>query len=738
MHLSPASLPDFGTVSRKHRLLPFLGGVLLAVGAPAFVSADSPPDDEPAVLEPIVVTAQRREQSLQDVPVTVTAFTGEFVQENGIVDIRGLQGLTPNLSIKSNGEREAAVFIRGIGSIAPGIGADPAVGIFIDGVTASRGENATAAFFDVERIEVIKGPQGTLFGRNASAGVISITTNKPRLESTFGHAMGGVGDEGQLRGQFVANWALSDAWALRLGGNHVSRDGLIDNELTGRDLLDINSNQLRAQLLGRPGNAWETTLLFEAIDAENNDAIFTNADAFSPTTRQNEAPRKEELESTRLIWTNTWDLGGRLELTSITGYYDHDVSIIPVDADATEIPAITFVAPSAETFFSQELRLNGSTDSTDWFVGASYFGQELSFDTDLRYDEVILLDLLGLGALCASPDVPPCGIQSEIPFGSIDVDSVAVYGDLIWSFSESARLTFGARYTRDEKAMDYANPRTAGVLGALDAQIFGPVTDGLVPASDAWSSFDPRIALDWDLTERTTLFANLSKGYKSGGINRQVDAFLPDPQNLVIFDEETVLAFEIGSKSRFLGGRASLNASVFYSDYQDFQLETLANLLPAIFNVGDVEGYGLELEGRWLATDSLELAATYAYLESEVVDSEFEPELVDNATPQSPQHSASAQAAWTLPGDVGEWRFSGTWTYTDDFWFDIFNTLEQSALHLFDLRAGLTASSGRWQIAAFVNNLTDEEYFTERFVFLDVANRRAPGRLYRAEATWYF
>jgi iron complex outermembrane receptor protein len=478
--------------------------------------------------------------------------------------------------------------------------------------------------------------------------------------------------------------------------------------------------------------------MIEVINAKNNDAIFTDVDAFAPTTRQNEAPRKEELDSTRMIWTNTWALDGDLDLTSITGYYDHDVWITPVDADETEIPAITFVAPSAETFFSQELRLNGSSGSTDWFIGASYFDQELSFDTDLRYDEAILLNLLGLGAFCDSPELPPCAIQSEIPLGSIDVDSVAVYGDLIWSFSKVARLTIGARYTRDEKAMDYANPRTAGVLGELDAQIFGPVTDGFVLANDAWSSFDPRIALDWDIADGTTLFANLSSGYKSGGINRQVDAFLPDPQNLVIFDEETVLAFEIGAKSRFLDGRATLNASLFYSDYEDFQLETLANLLPAIFNVGDVEGYGLELEGRWLATDSLELAATYAYLESEVVDSEFEPELVGKATPQSPQHSASAQAHWTLPSDVGEWRFSGIWTYTDDFWFDIFNTLEQSAHHLLDLRAGLTATSGRWQIAAFVNNVTDEAYFTERFVFLDVANRRAAGRLYRAEATWYF
>ena len=713
----------------------------LAIAVSLGVNAEAQQDSESIdlVLEEVIVTAQKREQSLQEVPLTVNAFTGDFVEENGVVDIRDIEGLTPNLSIKSRGETEATVFIRGIGSLAPGIGADPAVGIYIDGMTASRGTNATAAFFDVERIEVVKGPQGTLFGRNASAGAISIITNKPDLEGTSGRVMGGFGNEGQLRGQFVGNWALNDAWAVRIGGNHVSRDGLIDNELTGQDLLDQNSNQVRASLLGLIGDNWETTLMFEAINAKNNDAIFTDADAFADTVRQNPAPRKQELDSTRLLWTNIWGLGSDMDLTSITGYYDHDVWVTPVDADEIEFDIATFIEPQTNTTFSQELRLNGSVGSVDWFLGGSYLTEELGFETDLRYEEGIVLDLLaGLGELCLDPELPECTYQSETPFGENDVTSYALYGDFTWSITDSFRLTVGGRYTRDEKDMFYANPPTDGILGVVDGQIFGPITDGPVFASDSWSNFDPRLAIDWDLGESTTLFASFAQGYKSGGINRQVNTFLPEMQMLNTFDEEVVKSYEIGTKSRFMDGRASLNASLFFNDYEDFQLETFANLLPEVFNVGDVESKGLELEGRFLVTQNFELAGTYAYLDSTIDSSDFEPGLVGNDTPHSPEHSASAQAHWYIDSGIGEWKLSGIWTYSDNYWFDIQNSLEQPSYQVLDLRASLTGQNGNWQIAGFVDNAADEEYFVERFVFLDVANRRAPGRLYRVELSWYF
>ncbi len=693
---------------------------------------------EARVLEEVIITAQKREQTLQDVPVTVSAFSGSFIEESGAKDIRDIAGLTPNLSIKSRGETESTVFMRGIGSLAPGIGADPAVGIFIDGMTASRGTNATAAFFDVERVEVVKGPQGTLFGRNASAGAIAIITNKAELDENYGHVMLGVGDQGQLRGQFVGNMALGDNWAFRIGGNYNTRDGLYKNTFTGQDVLDQNTGNVRLAASGIISDTWDMDFMVEAVNAKNNDVIVTDADAFASKISQNKAPRKQELKSARAIWTNKWSLGESLELTSISGYYDHDAWVTPVDADEVDVPIVTFIEPQTNTTYSQELRLNGSTDRIDWFMGASYLKEELGFTTDLYYEEGIVLDLLaGLGFLCDDPDLPACGYQSETPFGENDVTSTAIYGDMTFALTDTVGLTVGARYTKDKKKMFYDNPQTDGILGVLDGQIFGPITNGHVYASESWSSFDPRVALDWDFSDSTTLFVNLASGYKSGGLNRQVNTFLPEQQILNPFDEESVMAYEIGTKSKFMDGRASLNVSLFYNDYQDFQLETLVGLVPEIFNVGDVETSGIELEGSIMATDNLQLAATYAYLDAEVKTS-IDPAILGNRTPNAPKHSASAQAHYYIDTNNGEWKLSGTWIYSDTYWFDIFNTLEQPSYNLFNLRAGYEAGSEKWGVAGFVDNATDEEYFTERFVFLDVANRRAAGRLYRVEFTYRF
>jgi iron complex outermembrane receptor protein len=706
---------------------------------PVAFAQNSEQQENNMVLEEVIITAQKREQTLQEVPVTVTAFSGDFVTENGVQDIRDIQGLTPNLSIKSRGDTEASVFIRGIGSQAPGIGADPAVGIFIDGMVASRGTNATAAFFDVERIEVVKGPQGTLFGRNASAGAISIITRKPELEESYGSVMLGLGDQGQVRGQFVGNIAAGDNWAFRLGANYSKRDGLYYNAATDQEMLNVNSRQFRLSALGLISDNWEMTFLVEGIDAKNNDVIVTDEDAFAAVIRQDRAPNKQRLESTRFIWTNKWNIGEAMDLTSITGYYDHDVNVTPVDADMFEFDIVTFEEPQTNETFSQELRLNGSSESVDWFVGGSYVDEDLSFRNNLRYEEGIVLDLLaGAGFLCDEPDLPECTYRTETPSGTNRTKSYAIYGDFTWHMSDRWALTAGARYTKDKKNFEYDNPYTGGILAAIgEAQIFGPVTDGPIYADDSWSSFDPRLAIDFAATDNTTIFASIASGYKSGGFNRQTQEFLPDEQTIHSFDEETVLAYEFGTKSVLMDGRANLNFSAFYNDYQDYQLETLVNLLPQVQNVGDIKSRGIELEGKVLVTQNFELAGTYAYLDSEVKRS-LVPELVGMTTPQSPRHSASAQAHYYIASGLGEWKLSGIYTYSDDFWFDIFNTLEQDSYGLLDLRVGLTPDSGRWMIAGFLDNATDEEYFVERFEFLGTSNRRAPGRLWRVEFTLNF
>lgn len=713
------------------------------------------PANAAATLEEVIVTAQKREQGLQDVPIAVSAFNGEMVTEAGVKDVRDLAGLTPGLSIKSRGETEGAIFIRGIGSAAPGIGADPAVGVYIDGLYAARGTNATAAFFDVERVEVVKGPQGTLFGRNSSAGAISIITKKPDLEENSGSIMIGVGDEGQFKYELIGNLAISDNLGFRLGVKHDERDGLYENSTNGHELNDRDHTNVRASLL-YDVDGYQSHFSVEYVDMSNSAAFVSAAQAFDDKIALNDTPDDQMLESWRVNWTNTWDLNDNMTLTSITGYYTHDVNVTPVDADLVDLFVASFEEPQGADFFSQEIRLNGSTDNIDWFVGASYSNEQLDFVNDLRYDEAIVADLFGLNGLDVAngnacdgsanfdldgdsvgdtgllTGLPTCPVTSETPSGDGETDSYAVYTDITWHATDTVDVTFGVRYTQDSKEIIYNNPATTGLLGALDFQIFGPITPGKLKADDDWSSVDPRLAINWNITDTTSLYVNVAKGYKSGGLNRQLD---PVSGTILPFDEESNLAYEVGVKTKFWDSRAMINAAIFQNNYEDFQLEELLNLVPQVDNVGDVDVTGLDLDFRVLVTDNLEIWGSFGYLDTEVDASGSSRD--GNDTPQAPETSGSIAAKYIVPMENGELQLSITWQYSDSFYFDLANTLEQDSYDQWNARIAWNNDS--WGIALVGENLGDEEYLAEQFEFLDPQTSiRAPGRYVRAEVSFNF
>ena len=701
------------------------------------------------VIEEVIVTATKRAESAQDIPLSISAFTGAQLEEAGVKDIRDISAQTPGLSIKSRGETEGSVFIRGIGSAAPGIGADPAVGIYIDGLYAARGTNATAAFFDVERVEVVKGPQGTLFGRNASAGAISIITRKPEIGENYGSALAGFGDQGQQKYEFIYNAGLSDNMAMRFGVKHDKRDGLYKNSTNGDDLNGRNHTNARLSFLYDNQQAYTSNFSIEVVDMSNTAAFVTAADAFADTVALNDAPAIQTLESKRLNWTNAWDFNDNLTLTSITGYYTHDVNVTPVDADLIDFFVASFQEPQDADFFSQEFRLNGSTDSVDWFVGASYVKEELSFINDLNYDEFVVADLFGLHDIDVEGDacngeidlgdgngpfpVPLClASVSETPSGKGETTSMAVYGDVTWHATELLDVIFGVRYTEDDKKIVYNNPATAGVLGALDGQIFGPITPGPVPADATFSSTDPRLALNFQLTDNVMVYGSAAKGYKSGGLNRQLD---PVSQTVLPFDKEENLAYELGIKSSVWGGRGQINAAIFSNEYEDFQLEEQLNLVPQVNNIGDVDVSGFETDFKFLLSDSFELWGSIGILDTKVKNAP-DTSRNGNKTPQAPEKTASLALKYTTDMGSGDFDASALWAYSDEFYFDLANTFKQEAYNTLDLRAAW--SNDRWGVALIGENVTDEEYLAEQFLFLDVTSIRAWGALYRAEFTLNF
>jgi iron complex outermembrane receptor protein len=696
-------------------------------------------------LDEVVVTATKRAESLQDIPISVSAFTGEQLEAAGVKDIRDIAGQTPGLQIKSRGETESAVFIRGIGSVAPGIGADPAVGIYIDGLYASRGTNATAAFFDVERVEVVKGPQGTLFGRNASAGAISILTRKPELGDNYGRALVGFGDEGQQKYEFIYNAGLGDTMAVRFGAKHERRDGLYQNSLNGQELNGRENTNARLGFLYDGGGMYNTFLSAEYIDSTNTAAFVSTADSFADSVALNDAPNDQTLESLRVNWTNNWAFGNSLDLTSITGYYTHDVNVTPVDADLVDVFVADFEEPQTADYFSQEFRLNGSSDAIDWFVGASYAKEELGFQSNLSYDEFIVAALFGLndldqgnGDACdggidfdGTGDVPvPVCINpaTETPNGDGETESVAVYGDLTWHLSQNFDVVAGVRYTRDEKSMTYNNPPTDGLVGGLDAQIFGPQTPGPVSASTDFTSTDPRVALNWFATEDVMIYVSGAKGYKSGGLNRQYD---PTVGTIEPFDKEENTAYELGIKTTLFSGRGQINAAVFANEYENFQLEDLRDLVPRVRNIGDVDVSGAEVDFRFLLSDAFELFGSLSLLDTEVTQS-IDADLVGNMAPLAAETTGSLGAKFTTAVGSGDFDVQAVYMYSDDFYFDIQNTLSQPSYSTIDARAAW--ANDTWGVALVGENLGDEEFLAESFGFLDITNIRAWGRLIRLEA----
>jgi iron complex outermembrane receptor protein len=694
------------------------------------------------VLEEIIVTAQKREQSTQDIPIAVNAFDSDFINKSGIVDTADLVAYTPGLNGQSYQDTESVFTVRGIGTQAFGVGADNSVGMFIDDQPIGRTTLVGTSFFDVERIEVVKGPQGTLFGRNASAGAIAIHTNKASTDASSLYFKIGGGNEGQELFEGTGNWAATDRLALRLAGRYEKRDGTFEDANTGDELNDRDHQNLRGAIHYNFTDAVYADLVYERLEVDNRTAATFLDNAFDDKISINRQP-KQEIESDRATLRFVWDVNDSMTLTSNTSYLDYDMTAVPVDADATDTFVINLFEPQEGEQFVQEFRLNGTSERIDWFVGASYIQEDIASQTTYQWSDFILVQALVEDfTLCESTGL--CEEFVEQPnFADTDNTSMAVYGDLAWRLGDRTTLTVGARYTQDEKDFSLNQPLPDSVFGLLAGDaLIKSATAGTITDDDTWSSFDPRIALDFALTDDVLLYASVASGYKSGGFNSNPDRLLAEgvSQKPGSFDEESVIAYEVGVKSRFWNDRAQLNAALFYNDYEDFQIEDNANLTILIQNAAEVETQGLEIDGNFLLTENLSLIATYAYLDAEFKEGSFSGiDISGNRMPRSPENTASIILDYSRPiGDAGEWNVRGEYVYSDSFYFDALNEFEQDSYGLVNARLGWRSGSGRWGVALIGENLADEEYFVHQTLVLDPLGFPGMGRMYRLELTANF
>lgn len=692
-----------------------------------------------AMIEEVVVTAQKREQTLQEVPVAVSAFTGNMMARTGIDDVRGLVDLTPGFNGKTEDSFIDALSIRGIVTNDFGIGGDPSVAIFTDGVWAGRNGGVQMSFYDMERAEVVKGPQGTLFGRNAIAGGISIITKKP-IEEFEGNISATIAEHDEYEFTGTINIPLSDKWFFR--GSAYVRDagGYLENVVDGDDFGGGEITSTR-WALRYAGDEVDAVFRITYEDREQDPSVYWTSrnglpkDKVSVDLTDGRGFDEGEIFSAQA--NIEWTLSDAYTLTSITGYKTYDFDYLE-DYDATALFVNNYGQSQEVTYWSQEVRLNfDHGGALTGFIGASYYEEDIDATFNNSYSEddlciaIIETDDVGGALGCDDPifeaywedDIDPADIlasKSETNIDKMENDGWAVYGDVTWQVSEKLDLTVGGRYTVDKKDMSIAVLDSGGALGNTFNWEF--YTDGFVQDDDEWSEFTPRVAVNYELNDEISLYANAAKGYKSGGYSTfgvlhdgtaEFGGVLPSGSIPLSFDPEESMSYEIGAKTVLLEDSMHLNIAYFTYDYEDLQLVIFEGGSQLVRNLGEAENQGIEIDVHWTPGENWDIRAAWAWQDSEITE-ELEPGdgTKGNELPMAPETSGSVIVTYTHPMDGGSAYITLQHVYQDDVFGGPgnFETAIVESWHESALRLGYD-SDNEWSVTLWVENLTDEVYF---------------------------
>ena len=701
------------------------------------------------VIEEVIVTAQKREQSLQDVPISVSAFSEDMLKRANIEDVRGLTDLTPGFSGRTEDSFNDALSIRGISTNDFGIGGDPSVGIFMDGVYEGRTGGAIASFFDMAGAEVIKGPQGTLFGRNAIAGAISMRTNKPN-EEFGGNVNLGLEEYNHIDATGTINIPLNDKWFFRASAHHFQDDGYLENLSGGPDLGAHDRNAARAALRYL-GDTWDITGTLGYEMREGTASVYW--DTSNPDLPKDKVTSDlgdgavDESEILRFTLDAQAELAGGYTFTSITGYKTFDYHYLE-DYDATDLRANNYLQDNKDDYFSQEFRLNSPTDGdVFWFVGASFYKETIDGTFASVYDEDDLCtaigrtdadDFSGPFVGCATPEFAEYweadiadlegGLINKHEYNYIDAEykGYAVYADLTYAASEKLDITLGARYTYDEKSFANNVPDSGGVLGNNFGLEFS--TDGYITGKDSWDDFTPRLAATYAYSDNVTFYGNISKGYKSGGfatfgfnlVDEDEDGVADPETTLKTFDPETVVSTELGLKYRSSDRTLQSNISFYHYEYDNLQMVYFSEGSSQVGNVASATGEGVEIDTRWYPAESFDIYWGMAFSDSEIndVSQEFLDEggcedCVGKKLWFDPGFTSALIATYHIP--LAESRemfvmFEHQYEGKKYSGADNFESVATPSYNVINLRLGYD-SGAAWNAMAYVENVTDELFY---------------------------
>ena len=706
---------------------PFSAGLLLAAAVLLFptaappVQAQSDGEADSSVIEEVIVTARKREESLQDTPISITAFSASTLEEANMVDLRDIGKYTPGMSFTSYGmgsNEAGAIFLRGIGQSDHMVTTDPGVGLYIDGVYVGRNQGAALDLLDLERVEVLRGPQGTLFGKNTIGGAVNVISRKP-TGTAGGHVSLTAGEDGRLNGALSGELPLGDQAAVSVSLLSKHRDGVGEQIFTGSETGDEDSLSGRAQFYWH-GQSAEFTLALDASrvrQAAMPHSFYEQAgwlgvapcyqqagDGYAPCPAGTEGDpfdsySLDDLDTAQDLFgvsaTLEWDVADGLVLKSITAYRDMDY-LGSLEFDGAPQRIVYYRETGSSDQFSQELQLTGTQgESVEWIAGLYYFTED--GDNDQDNDQ--------FGAL---------GHRLT----EVETESYAVFGQATARLTDRLSLTGGIRYTEESKDYDLVFRS----LDANGAQAYGSAGEPLyvVPPTeldDTWDAVSGTVNLSYAVSEGVMVYGTYSRGFRSGGYAARPSAL----SSVGAYDPEYVNMYEIGMKALTLEDRLRINAAIYRNDYQDYQAQVnrVGNRFDTrVLNAAEAEIDGAELEVTALFSPNFRVDATFAYTDAKITKVDLDPSLEANfsASHRLPYvskytFSISPQFDFSLANGAGLLARLD-YSYRDDFFGQIANSPfeREKGYGLVNARIEYRSAGRDWSVAVYGINLADEKY----------------------------
>jgi iron complex outermembrane receptor protein len=755
-------------------------------------------------LEEVIVTAQRRETSLQETPVAITAFSGEDLQALSAQNVTDIGRLTPNMFFKGGTDsagtaNNAQIFLRGVGQSDFLPTSDPGVGLYLDGVYLGRSVGGVLSLPDVERIEVLRGPQGTLFGRNTIGGAVQVVTRKPDPAAFDAWARATVGNDDWQQFEGAVNVPLGETLAARFTAQHRSRDGFGRSTASDIEFGNEENATLRGQI------AWQATpdldFLFTADYYHQNQnsmpgilyfndftvaqsvpglynafmPFLTGAPPLTPADVQDlddleetfvngaTYPGQDDNETWGVSLVANWEISEGLHVKSITSYREMDAHY-STDADGVTQAIGTTDERFDQNQVSQELQLFGSTDRLEWLTGFYFFREH-----GVSFNQVPLVPglftalealpgpfiPLAPGVVCPAPFPAPCaggagnpvnlGLDiSQAPLNDIIVRSYALFGQATWHFTDRLSGTLGVRYSYEEKDFFTHNARieSSQVLGVPLFHV--PPTE----RESSFNDFSPRVGIEFQATPDILLYANYSEGFRSGTFNGRSGA----QRAVQAVDPEQVEAYEMGFKSEWFGKRLRLNGAGFFTDYSDIQFMSVepdpaAGLIIFLRNADKAEVYGFELESVASISDAFQVYANVGHAHTEVT--KIDPLLslttgVDEGDQlrKAPEWTFALGGQYTVETAFGRLVGRADYTWQDEIEHDAGNNpfATEDSLGLLNLRLAWQSPDDRWELAGAVRNVTDETHFNSLFIQGGVQGVAYParGREWSLSLSWRY